>query len=163
MRRTLSSPFTLLFKVLFPAFWSTVWGWGTVQVLRHPDTIVFNGVAGGAPRGTGVVLAALWLVGITLTLAFGRTLKRVRMIDDDLLISNYVSEVRVPIAAIREVREAPFWQSHCVILEFDIATRFGSSIRFLTREMQRRIGVESNVARELRELATAVRRGVRPS
>jgi hypothetical protein len=50
-----------------------------------------------------------------------------------------------------------------VILEFDIATRFGSSIRFLTREMQRRIGVESNVARELRELATAVRRGVRPS
>lgn len=158
--RTLSPPITFFIKVLFPALWSAGWGWGTLQLLLHPETVAFNGVVGGAPPGTAILFAGAWVVGTIMGIAFGWGLKRVRLSGDELLISNYLHEVRVPITAIRDVRHRFFAHAGSVTLDFDEATRFGSNITFLAKGRRVRFGGEMKVARDLRQLIDAARKRI---
>ena len=75
MRRTLSWRWTFVVTRLIPAFWIAFFGFGTLQLLLNPDTVVFNGVRGGAPPTAGRQFLALWIAISALLVVFGRALK----------------------------------------------------------------------------------------
>lgn len=97
-----SSGATFFMKVLFPLLWLGVFGWGTAEMFAHNPTIQWEG--GGAPPAW-----AKWVFTGTLCFAaffFGRYLmpiKRVELAGKELVISNYLREVRIPLTEVVRV------------------------------------------------------------
>ena len=105
MDDNLSSAWTFILKYVFPGIWIPGFGAGVVDVFRHPGNVIYNGVRGAAPQGVGYEFLAAWLVGSAFMLWLSMPLKRVRLTDGALLVSNYFKEWRVPIALIEEVSQ----------------------------------------------------------
>ncbi len=120
-------------KWLFPLVWSGGWGYGTLDLLLHPDTATWNGVPGAAPPGTTVLMLSAWVVGTVALAAFGWGLKLVRVEGDALLISNYLREIRVPLADVVYVRRSFFPHAGGVRVGFRAPTPFGNKITFIGR------------------------------
>ncbi len=129
-RRTLSSRGTFVVKWLFPLVWSGGWGYGTLDLLLNLDTATWNGVPSAAPPGTSVFM---WVVGTVALAAFGWGLKRVRVEGDALLISNYLREIRVPLADVLYVRRSFFPHAGGIRIGFRAPTPFGYEIVFIGR------------------------------
>ena len=74
-----------------------------------------------------------WVAGSAFILwACGR-LKRVRVDDSGLLVSNYLKEVRIPFDDIRAVTENRWLNIHPVTIIFRRCTPFGDHIVFMPR------------------------------
>jgi hypothetical protein len=131
MPRTLSWAGTFLMTRLFPAVWITGFGVGTVWVIVSPETIAWNGVRGAAPPGAGWLMLPAWLGGSAFVLFLGWGLKRVRLQDDELLVSNYLREVAIPLADVATVRQRVFPHFGSITIELRADTPFGRQITFL--------------------------------
>jgi hypothetical protein len=60
-------------------------------------------------------------------------LKRVRIDDKVLYVSNYVTEIAVPLVNVAEVRENRWVNIHAITIQFHSATEFGSRIVFMPK------------------------------
>jgi hypothetical protein len=95
---------------------------------------------------------AVWVAGSAFILWGCVPLKRARLDDAAIYVSNYFKEVRIPLDAIREVTENRWINIHPVTIYFRYATPFGDRIIFMPTI--RFFGWRSHpVVRELRDLS----------
>lgn len=130
--RTLSSAQTFPLKVVFPTLWIgalvaiTLSLFLTPAAWRGPDgrppdpalrwVLLFATVAGSA---------FIWWACIRL--------KRIRMDDKALYISNYSKEIVVPLANVAEVTENRWLNIHPVTIAFHSDTEFGARVVFMPK------------------------------
>lgn len=153
MRRTLSSPLTFFWKfvstpllagcfiLVLAVGWSGGW--------KHRD---------GTPVSGGEIAIAIicqtatfaWLVFLSARL------KRVEVDDNSLYVSNYRTEILVPLSEIAGVREtSPYWFT--IIVTLKSSSSFGGEIVFRPRHRFYLSGLHP-IARQLNELAEQAHR-----
>lgn len=148
---TLSSRQTFVMKFVFPAFWITIFGFGTVMLWSG----AMHG-KGGAPPPPEMkyLFLAVWFAGTSFILWLCTPLKRVRVDDRSIHISNYRREISVPLGAIDRVTENRWVNIHPVTIHFRTPTEFGDRVTFIPKA--RMFGFLSShpVVAELRTLAS---------
>jgi hypothetical protein len=153
MTRTLSWAGTFPSTRLFPAVWISGFGWGVLSLFASPRTTLWNGVRGGAPPGARWLLLTIWVGASALLVLMGWGLKRVRLGENELFVSNYLREIAIPLNAIRDVRQRLFPHFGAVTIELRHATPFGQRITFIPKGRGPRwLGQEGEVFLELRAL-----------
>jgi hypothetical protein len=139
MRRTLSSPLTLIVKVVVPTIW-TAMVVGTVAAAPLADE-TWRRAAGLPHDPTSWAEFLIWSVVCTpLIFAFGLSLKHVRLDNGTLRISNYLKQIQIPLsdlAAVSEKRLVRFAGPYRIVLQFRRPTDFGDSIAFLPKALWR--------------------------
>jgi hypothetical protein len=138
-----------------PSIWIGGFGWGTLQLWLHPADVVFDGVRGGATRHDQLSFLAIWVVLTPLIVAWARWLKRVRSPPDGmLLVSNYLTEVAIPLSDVERVTQNWWLGTRPVVIHLRHESPFGRSIALIPGGFRRTFfGREDYVVGELRELA----------
>ena len=123
-----------------PVLWSSIFGGVTFAILSK------------LPLAMHVLFPVLWLFGTLSWYWFGMRLKKVRLDQDALLISNYFREVRVPLRDVTNVSGNRWVNTRQITVTFDRETGFGKSIVFMPKVKFLWPGQEHPAAQELREL-----------
>lgn len=120
--KTLSSPVTFLFKYVFPLGYIFIYLYSSWYLLSdknaHLDKQCFAFLA---------ICLLLAAYGSYLSLQ----LKRVRIDDKNVYISNYIREVAIPAGNIRNATERGWMIPSTILLEFENKTEFGHRVRFI--------------------------------
>jgi hypothetical protein len=157
--QTLSSAQTFTMKVMLPAMWITIFGSGTAALWWG----AFGEKAGElVPSGMAIEFLVFWILGTTALLLLCAPLKRVRVDDRALLISNYRREIAVPLNMIDHVTENRWINIHPVTVHFREQTPFGRRITFMPK-MRFALRGPHPVVTQLTYLAQAARQAARPS
>lgn len=159
-RRRISSLWTAPLKWGFPVVWCGGWGYGTIQLLVHPDKVAYDGVVGGAPPDAGIWMVLLWIAGTTFAAAFAWGFKRVRVDRDFLYVSNYLREVKVPLREVADVYHPTMSRPISVAVELEGPTPFGRRIRFMARGRRSRVTGNFRGMDELLDAMRDANRGV---
>ena len=132
MARDLSSVQTFVMKIIFPALWVGGFGLGTVALFVVGDNLHDKS---GAPPPAEIkwVFLAVWALGSTFTYWACVRLKRVRMDETSLYISNYLREAQVPLRQVMTVTENRWLNIHPVTIKFRSATEFGDRVVFMPK------------------------------
>ena len=129
---TLSSAQTFVLKFVFPVLWIGGFAIVTLSLFLFPSS--WHGADGGPPEAsmkwfflfaTIVGSAFIWWAGVRL--------KRVRMDASALHISNYATEIVVPLANVAEVTENRWVNNHPVTIRFHSDTEFGPQVTFMPK------------------------------
>jgi hypothetical protein len=150
MLRTLSSRQTFLMKMLFPAIWIAEFGIGTLGLWLG----TMHGKGGALPPDAiKWQFLTAWIAGTAFILWVCAGLKRVRVDEKSLYLSNYFREITVPLNMIAEVTENRWINIHPVTVHFLTTTEFGQKITFMPT--MRFFGLWSShpVVAELKQLA----------
>ena len=149
--RTLSSAQTFWIKFVFPAIWISMFGLGTVALFLG----AFRGTNNSPPsEGLDWGFLAAWIAGTILICWNCGRLKKVRIEDSAIYVSNYLKEIRIPFDAVADVTENRWISIHPVTIHLRSATEFGDRITFMPKI--RFFGWRSHpVVAELRQLADA--------
>ncbi len=135
--RTLSSAWTFWMKYVFPVVWIS--GFGSATILT------------AAPQNKIVFLVA-WSLGTIFILWANAGLKRVRIDERQLHVSNYSREICVPFSAIADVRQNRWINSRPITIYFRDATPFGDQVTFMPKQRFQFWSVDP-VVDELKRLA----------
>src|ERR1700722_17332241 len=149
--RNLSSAYTFWFKFVLPVGWVFGFGLGTIQLWFG----AFHDRNGALPPPEiKFLFAGIWILGSTFILWAGAALKRVRIDQGQLHISNYVREICVPFSAIMDVQQNRWLNIRPVTIYFRDATEFGDKATFMPkRRFSFRFWHVDPVVNELRQLA----------
>ena len=130
--QTISSAQTFFLKFVFPVVWIGGFAAATLSLFLGPHS--WTGSDGGPPEAS---LKWLFLFGTLVGTIFiwwaCVRLKRVRMDEEALYISNYSAEIVVPLANVAEVTENRWVDSHPVTIHFHSDTSFGSQVTFMPK------------------------------
>ena len=145
--RVLSSAWTFWSKFVFPPVW--MFGFGAAAILV--------GLGGSNDRAmplveTRFVFLAVWILGAALILSVNAGLKRVRMDERQLYVSNYFREIQIPFGAIVDVRQNRWLNSQPITIYFRDATEFGDKATFIPKQRIRFWRIDP-VVEELKQLA----------
>src|ERR1700694_1896501 len=141
MTTRLSSGSTFFFKFILPAIFVAVVGFNVIGF-----------VLGWFTGGALVVVQGFLLLMLVLIVWRCSPLKRVRLDDDALLISDYRREIRVPLKEVVAIEE-PLWRrDRRVTLHFRSRTNFGDKVEFIPKGVFFLPSRASRVADELRRL-----------
>lgn len=125
--RTLSSILTLPVKFLLPTMWIAQFG------LRTLMSWLDDGLASplhGIPGQIWLMLLAWLVISGVLLSTIGR-LKRVRLDQDLLRVSNYFREISIPLTDVTAVTESAWIHHHPVTIHVRHATEFGTKLTFM--------------------------------
>lgn len=111
--RTLSSALTFWMKCLFPAIWISMFGSATLALFL---SAMHDHSAPSAPEWIKWQFLAIWIAGSVFILWGCAGLKKVRMDESGLLVSNFVKEVRIPFTDICDVTENRWINIHPVTI-----------------------------------------------
>jgi hypothetical protein len=146
---TLSSAQTFWMKFVFPTIWISMFGLGTLGLFLG----AFRGIdKTEPPDGMKWSFLAAWIVGTAFLYWYCARLKRVRVDESEICISNYLKEIRIPFEAIKDVTENRWINIHPVTIHLRSATAFGNSIVFMPK-IRFFCWSRHPVVDELRELA----------
>ena len=143
--RTLSSAWTFWMKFVFPAIWILAFGYVTF-------------LWSGGPPQTKFVFLVVWIVGTTSILWVYAGLKRVRMDERQLYVSNYFQEIYVPFSAITDVKQNRWINSRPITICLRDATQFGDKLTFMPKQRIQFWSLDP-VVNELKQLAGLVAPG----
>jgi hypothetical protein len=101
---------------------------------------------------TRFVFLAVWILGAALILSVNAGLKRVRMDERQLYVSNYFREIQIPFSAIVDVRQNRWLNSRPITIYFRDATEFGDKATFIPKQRIRFWRIDP-VVEELKQLA----------
>jgi hypothetical protein len=146
MRKELSSRYTWMYRWVVPGFLTVV----AVAVIWQFGKLGDDAPASGSGVLLGVAIAAAAMI---LARILDRA-KRVWLIDDKLLISDYRREVRVGLSDVAEVKSMPWFWPPRISVRFSQTTAFGAGIVFfpplqiarpaaIVRQLQTDLGVSS--------------------
>jgi hypothetical protein len=158
-RRSVSSAQTFLLKFIFPLFWISGFGSGTLGLWFG----AFDGSHRTAPPEMKWVFLFAWIAGSTLIGWFAVRIKRVAMDRDNLYISNYFREFAVPYGQVMEVSENRWVSGHPVTLKLRTESEFGRAITFLPRARMFGFFSAHPIVGEIRALAGIAENPVSPS
>lgn len=148
--RTISSAQTILVKFVFPVIWIGGFGVGAMALWLAPLR-----ARGDAPLPEMKWLfLAIWIFGTAFILWLSAGLKRVRLDDERLCISNYVREISVPLGLIADVTENRWINIRPVTIQFRQPTDFGDKITFMPMTRVFWPGKPNPIVAELRALAS---------
>jgi hypothetical protein len=128
--RTLSSAWTFWAKFLFPAVWISGFGLGTI-LLWSGDLVDRNNAT--PPPQLKFVFLGVWILATTFILWTSAGLKRVRMDERRLYVSNFVREIEVPFSAIMDVKQNRWINSRPITIYFRDTTEFGDKATFMPK------------------------------
>ena len=143
--RLLSSRQTFFLKFVFPPLWIGSFGAATAFLWWA------TGPSKGPPVAMKWLFLAMWVGGSALVWWSCVHLKRVRVDEAFLYVSNYATEVRIPLAALVRVRENRWMNPRPVTLEFRTPTPFGRRIVFVPKARLLGWGSPHPVVAELRD------------
>ncbi|MEP6571741.1 MAG: hypothetical protein ABJD11_03565 [Gemmatimonadota bacterium] len=135
MEESLSSSGTFLMKFLFPVVWLGGFGLGTLGLWTGTPHVRWEGQDTAPPWAKWIFLAGLFL-GAWLIGRIAVPLKRVILSGDKLLISNYFSEVSVPLTSVLRVglsRNESVNNTPLAFVELKEPCAFGSIVQFIPR------------------------------
>ena len=119
-------------KFIFPPLWIGGFAIGTASLFLAPST--WTDANGASPDlGTKWIFLLGTIVGSAFIWWSCMRLKRVRMDDRTLYISNYRDEIAVPLVSVAEVTENRWLNIHPVTIEFHHETDFGARIVFMPK------------------------------
>ncbi len=128
--RTLSSAWTFCAKFVFPPMWILGFGAGTILLWS-------GGLSDGnpvlPPPQMKLVFLGVWLLGTAFILWTSVALKRVRIDERQLHVSNYFREIQVPFGEITDVRQNRWLKSRPITVYFRDATEFGGKATFMPK------------------------------
>ena len=145
MRRRLSSLQTVLMKIIFPAIWIPLWGFGTLM-------LILDGLQGGDPAVKWIFLF-IWVAGSAFIYWSCIRLKEVSVDDNFLYVSNYLKEVPIPLSAIYDVTENVWINTHPVTIHLNSPSEFGDKIIFMPKIRFFSFFNSHPVVNELKQLA----------
>jgi hypothetical protein len=129
MRRTISSPQTFFMKWVFPALWIGGFGLGTYGLWLG----AFHDRNGPPPEFLKWVFLAAWLVGSGFILWFCSRIKRVQVDDEALYVSNYWSEVRIPLTEVSHFTQSYMSRPPTVTIHLRSMSPVGQRIVFISK------------------------------
>jgi hypothetical protein len=150
---TLSSAQTFVMKFVFPSVWIGVFAIGTLALFLLPDP--WHGTDGAPPDPRTkwfFLLATLLGTGFIWWLCI--PLKRVRMDSTALYVSNYATDIVVPLTSVAEVTENRWVNIHPVTIHFHADTEFGSEVTFMPKVRWFALWTSHPVVEEIRRAAT---------
>ena len=155
MERELSTRWTFVAKYVVPGIWICLVGASVVAAYQRSGAVVYNGRNGTAPPFGANEYLLFWLLGSAFFLWFSLSIKRVRLSDGAILVSNYFNEWRVPFALIASVSQNRWLRHRPVTIRLRADVGCGTSVKFLPphRWFLFRFWKEDPVVTELRELA----------
>jgi len=130
--RTLSSVQTFAMKVLFPVVWIGGFAIATLSLFVFPNSWRADSGGPAGPLLKWIFLCATLAGAAFIVWAAGR-LKRVRMDATALYISNYSTDIVVPLANVAEVTEDYWVGGHPVTIRFHTPTEFGLEVMFIPK------------------------------
>jgi hypothetical protein len=150
--RVLSSGSTFMWKFFLPIFWISIFGFFTFMALtgRLVDS---QGIP--APFEMKYHMLAVLIAGSLFILWGLAGLKRIRVDDHSIYISNYLKETSVPLGAIADITEYWWFSPPLISIHFRYETGLGNKITF-TPEQRRPFlswGAAHPTVVELRRLA----------
>jgi hypothetical protein len=154
--RTISSAWTFSAKFLFPAILISAFGFGTI--LFWSGGLVDRNSATPPPPQLKFVFLGAWILGTTVMLWANAGLKRVRMDERQLYVSNYLEELSIPFSLIEDVRQNRWINPRPVTIFFADTTAFGSKVKFMPKQRLQFWSVDP-VVNELKQLAGLVAPG----
>jgi len=153
--RTLSSAWTFWTKFVLPAAWILILGTGNILLWSGNQVGKDNTVP---PPEMKFAHLGAWILGTAFILWFSVGLKRVRIGEGQLHLSNYVREIAVPFSAITDVKQDRWLSHRPVTIYFRDATEFGDKVKFIPKQtFQFRFWRADPVVEELKQLAGLVR------
>jgi hypothetical protein len=148
--RTLSSRLTFLSKYLFSILWAVLFGF---VILALWTGQVGDQRIGPLPPEAKLAISIFWVVVSAQILYVYARLKRVRVDEQSMYISNYLEDVAVPLDAIDRVTENRWVNIRPITVHFRQATPFGDKITFMPKSRFIMPWSSHPTARELRQLA----------
>jgi hypothetical protein len=149
--QTISSAWTFSAKFIFPVVWISVFGLATILPWLggfHDRTNVLP------PPQLKFVFLVVWILGSTFILWANAGLKRVRIAERHLQVSNYVREICIPFTAIIDVKQNRWINSRPAAIYFRDATEFGDRVTFMPKQRFRIMFWRNDaVIDELKQLA----------
>ncbi len=149
-KRKLSSLQTPLTKIVFPAAWISLFGFGTLSL--------FLGGFKGADDALKWKFLLGWLVGSAFIYWSCIRLKEVSVDDEYLYVSNYLKKARIPLSQIYDVTENVWLNIHPVTIHLKTPSEFGDKIIFMPKSRLFAFFSSHPVVAELKELARSKRR-----
>ncbi len=128
--RTISSRQTFFLKFILPVPWIGIFGAVTLALWLG---LFWGSQMSGPPLPLKLTFLTVLLAGGTILLRTVARLKRVRIDGDSLLISNYRTEIRVPLSDIVDVTENRALNHHPVTITLRHETQFGRTITFMPK------------------------------
>jgi hypothetical protein len=147
--RTLSSAWTFWSKFVFPPVWILGFGAGTILLWLGSQNVGINATP---PPQTKFVFLGVWIAGAALILWVSAGLKRVRMDERQVYVSNYFREIHIPFGAIADVRQNRWLNSRPITIYFRDATEFGDKATFMPKQRIQFWRIDP-VVEELKQLA----------
>ena len=126
--RRISSGYTFFYKMVFTPLWSFMFGVGTWALWFGKMTGPHNEAP---PEEMKYVFLCVWIIGTVSIMKLCGGLKRVRVKDGRIYISNYMREIAVPPTAIKSVSENRWINTHPVTISFRNMTAFGDKVTFI--------------------------------
>jgi hypothetical protein len=133
----LSSRMTFYYKFVFTTLWSGAFAVGAVATFLSPR-------AGLVPR---IVIPVAWVVGSAVMWWALARLKRVSFDGSTLVISNYVTEITVPVREISAVSQSLLVNTRPVKITFVSETPFGEAVTFIPPVSLWKVGEDPIVER----------------
>jgi hypothetical protein len=126
---TLSSRWTPFYKFILPLFVLGGLGVGAWQAYAHPESVKM-------PAGIGVeygwmLIVALMVFAVGMIWWTVAPLKRLELDDNELLISDYRVEIRVPLTSVASISGPSKTNPQLYTVTFEDSTEFGARIAFL--------------------------------
>lgn len=128
-RQRLSSALTFFWKIILPLAWvagfvacAVSWFFITPEKLRDPEL-----------QSLKLTFLLVSLIGVPTLLWFSAGLKRVTRDGAELLVSNYLREVRVPMREVKHVYQSWAVSPWRVVIEMRSSTEIGSTFVFVPR------------------------------
>lgn len=130
MELKLSSRWTFFYKFILPVLTAAGMCYGAWRAFTHPDELHLP--PGFSPEGgwmffAGVAVAVAVVIWWTVW-----PLKRLELADDELLVSNYLTEIRVPLSAIESISRPSATNPKRYTVTFAEPTEFGRTFTFMT-------------------------------
>lgn len=133
MARRISTKWTFFFKYIFPVTILTIFTIQTGLMYCCPDQVRLRGHSDILEVRQGFALALLFAAGFLYWPCM--RLKRVRIAGHELLVSNYLKEIHVPLSQVEKISGSDSWLgSGHLKIHFSQPTEFGRSIVFMPTE-----------------------------
>jgi hypothetical protein len=138
----LSSSWTLLFKIFLPTFWLTFFGIFTLA-LWITNYEYYGAIPGGALR-LGVTL--FYFLGCVFLYFTVFQLKRVEADAENLYVTNYFKNVKIPFPQVDTFEEIDFLIFKIITVRLREPSSFGNSLKFIPSTARFAYFLESNTA-----------------
>jgi hypothetical protein len=147
---TLSSRLTFVTKFIFPTIWIVGFGYGTLAMWVGEFT---DKHGGPPPIEAKFGFLAIFAAGSVFILWTCARLKKIRVDDRSIYVSNFFKEISLPVDMIVDVTGNRWLSSRPVTIRFRGGTEFGDRITFIPAQRPFLPWRHQPVVEELRRLA----------